>query len=98
MTNRDDLLLFLKTHKAEFLEKYGVYKIGLFGSMAREGHLQANDIDIAIEMLPEKKNLRNFLSLKRFLENSLGVPVDLGIESSLKPASWATIRTEIIYV
>lgn len=57
-----------------------------------------SDIDIAIEMLPEKKNLHNFLELRRFLEKSLGAPVDLGIESTLKPAVKNLIKNEIIYV
>jgi len=96
--SKEELTNFIKAHKAEFLDKYGVHKIGFFGSIARGEQTTASDIDIAIEMLPEKKSLHNFLEFRRFLEKNLGRPVDLGIESTLKPAVRNSIEKEIIYV
>lgn len=96
--SKEELTDFIRIHKSEFFEKYGVHRIGFFGSVARGEHTTTSDIDIAIEMLPEKKNLHNFLELRRFLEKSLGAPVDLGIESTLKPAVKDLIKNEIIYV
>ncbi|WP_200802495.1 nucleotidyltransferase family protein [Desulfopila aestuarii] len=80
------------------MEKYGVQKIGFFRSVARGEQTLKSDIDIAIEMLPEKRNLQNFVALLRYIEKSLGAPVDLGIESTLKPAVKDSIQNEIIYV
>ena len=77
---------------------YGVYKIGLLGSFVRHEQTEASDIDIAIEMVPGKKNLHNFLAFKRHLENELGRKVDLGIASALKPEARKFIEKEIIYV
>lgn len=95
---REQITDFIKSHKAEFLEKYGVYKIGLFGSIARGEQTESSDIDIAIEMEQARKNLHNFLSFKRYLENEFGANVDLGIESTLKPTVKEKIKREIIYV
>jgi len=95
---KEELIEFIKAHKADLLEKYGVKKIGFFGSIARGDQTASSDIDIAIEMVPTKKNLHNFLELRRFLESNLGAPVDLGIESTLKPAVRSSIKDEIIYV
>ena len=93
-----EILNFLSRHKEVFSEKYGVTKIGLFGSYAREEAGNASDIDIAIEMLPEKKSLSAFFGLKRELEDAFQKKVDLGIETALKPIAKEYILKEIIYV
>jgi predicted nucleotidyltransferase len=92
------ILDFLSEHKVEFLDKYGVTKIGLFGSYARNENTNSSDIDIAIEVLKEKKSLNNFFSLRRELEEAFSLKVDLGIESSLKPIAKKRILQEIVYV
>jgi predicted nucleotidyltransferase len=95
---RSFILNFLKKHKTEYYEKYGVTKIGLFGSYARDEASKSSDVDIAIEMLSEMKKLHTFFSLKRELESALNLKVDLGIESTLKPIAKERIAKEIIYV
>lgn len=92
------VLDFLKKHKKVYFEKYGVTKIGLFGSYAREESIASSDVDIAIEMLDEKKSLSSFFSLKHELEQAFKTKVDLGIESALKPIAKERISKEIIYV
>ena len=82
--SKEELTEFIRAHKEEFLEKYGVHQLGLFGSVTRGEQTEISDIDIAIEMLPDRKNLHNFLEFRRFLEKNLGSSIDLGIESSLK--------------
>lgn len=91
------ILDFLREHKTELAEKYGVLKIGLFGSYARNEQNDESDIDVAVEISKDKKNIHTFLGLKRELENSLGKTVDLGIESTLKPIARQYISKEIIY-
>ncbi len=92
------VLDFLTQHKSEYLTKYGVTKIGLFGSYARGDSKESSDIDIAIEMIDAKKSLHTFFSLKRELEKAFNVKVDLGIESAFKPIAKERISKEIIYV
>ena len=95
---KDYILNVLSTHKNNFYENYGITKIGLFGSYSRGDQTSDSDIDIAIEMLKEKKTLNTFFSLRRELEDAFKVKVDLGIESSLKVAVKSQILKEIIYV
>jgi len=95
---KEDVLFFLKQHKQEYFAKYGVTKIGLFGSYAREESTPSSDVDIAIEILPEKKSLSTFFSLKRELEKAFQTKVDLGIESTLKPLAKEQILKDIVYV
>ena len=92
------ILNFLSQHKNDFYNKYGVTKIGLFGSYVRGDFKEESDIDIAIEILNEKKSLNTFFSLRRELEDAFKLKVDLGIESSLKPIAKEKILKEIVYV
>jgi len=88
---------FLSTHKQEFNDKYGVTKIGLFGSYARDEQNENSDIDIAVEIQNDNK-FRSFFGLKHFIEDQLHHKIDLGIESALKPTAKAMIMQDIIYV
>jgi len=95
---KEDILAYLQVHKEELAQKYGLLSIGLFGSFATDTQTQNSDIDLAIEIAKEKKNLSSFFGLKRELESAFGKKVDLGIESSLKPIVKEYIKKEIIYV
>lgn len=95
---KTDVLTYLKAHKAEFEEKYGVTSIGLFGSFSRNEQTEKSDIDVVIEMASEHKSLSTFFAIKRTIEHDLHRDVDLGIESTLKPIVKSTIAEEIIYV
>jgi len=88
---------FLSTHKQEFHDKYGIIKIGLFGSYARNEQSENSDIDIAVEIQSDNR-FRSFFGLKHFIEDQLHHKIDLGIESALKPTAKATILRDIIYV
>ncbi len=96
--DRKEIISFLKGHKAELAQKFGVVSLGLFGSFARGKAREDSDIDIAIELLPDRKTLGNFLGVRRYLEQEFGRKVDLGIESTLKPLAREIIAKEIIHV
>ena len=77
---------------------FGVTRIGIFGSFVRGEQTSSSDIDIVVEMEKGKKNLHNFLQLKRLLEKETARKIDLGLEHSLKPAIRDKIKEQIIYV
>lgn len=60
-----EILNYLTAHKAEFKERFGVIRIWLFGSFAREEQRDDSDTDLAIEMEKDKKALKLFWSQKR---------------------------------
>lgn len=91
------ILDFLKEHKDELHQKFGLTKIGLFGSYARGDENIESDIDLAIE-ISSKNSFRSFFELKNYLEDNFHKKVDLGIESSLKPIVREYVSKEIIYV
>ncbi len=71
---RDQALRTLSSHKAELEERYGVKKVGIFGSVARNSARDDSDIDIVVAMEP---NILLRVQLKEELEQLLGSKVDL---------------------
>ena len=92
-----DIVNFLSSHKQELQEKFGITKLALFGSYARDEQTEDSDIDIAVEIQSQNK-FRSFFSLKAYLEEHLNHSVDLGIESTFKPIVKQYIEKDIIYV
>lgn len=89
------VLNFLRTHKDELALKYGVEKIGLFGSYARDQQHDGSDIDLAI--LSNNKDFFVREDLREYLEKNLGVPVDVGYIDSFRSYYREQIDKEIIY-
>ena len=50
MLTREDVLQFLRENKERFAEQYGVTKIGLFGSFARNEATEESDVDVCVEI------------------------------------------------
>ena len=93
-----DAIGILQGCRVELKERFGVVKIGLFGSAVRGTATESSDIDIAVELDEEHKTMKNFLDLKRCLESHLHREVDLGIESALKPLAKKIVEEEIVYI
>lgn len=94
----EDILELLQNKKQFLYDKFGVVNLGIFGSFTHGTQTVSSDIDIVIKMEKGKKNLRNFLALKRLLENEFERPVDLGFEHTLKDVIRKEIKGNITYV
>ena len=71
---RDTVLQALSAHKQEMSTRYGVTRLGIFGSVARNQGTDASDVDIVVEMPPD---LFQMVHMKADLEAILDAPVDL---------------------
>lgn len=87
----------LKKHEGEMKKKYGVRKIGMFGSFARGEGKEESDIDILVEFKEGFKTFDNYMDLKYFLQDLFNRKVDLVTVQALKPQLKETILHEVIY-
>ena len=94
----EEIVTYLKNKKNFFYDRFGVTRMGVFGSFVRDKQTSSSDIDMVIEMEKERKSIHSYLQLKRFLEEELERKVDLGFENSLKPAIKEKLKSRIIYV
>lgn len=75
----------------EVLKKYGVKRIGLFGSFVRGEQKRDSDIDFLVEFELSRfgENFKGlyetFIELSNYLENLFGRKVELITESGLSP-------------
>jgi predicted nucleotidyltransferase len=73
--NRTEVLQILARHQEDLAHRYGVTRLGIFGSVARGEATETSDVDIMIEM--EKPDLFFMVHIKQELEDALHCPVDI---------------------
>jgi predicted nucleotidyltransferase len=95
--NREEIIQKLKEVKSLLREKFGVVKIGLFGSVAREESSKESDVDILIEK-EKPLSLIRFVRMKLLLEKRLGKKVDLISLEGLREELREEVEKEVIYV
>jgi len=84
MLNSDEILKIIEESKDK-IKKFGVRRIGLFGSYIRSEQKKESDIDVLVEFEKGKKTFDNYMELKFFLEDLFNCKVDLVILESIKP-------------
>ncbi|MFH1703245.1 MAG: nucleotidyltransferase family protein [Nitrospirota bacterium] len=94
---KKDVSSILISHREE-IEKFGVSRLGLFGSFAREKQKKTSDIDLLVEFRKGKKNFRNFMHLAFYLEELLHRKVELVTPESLSPYLKPSIIRNAEYV
>ncbi len=98
MKSLKEIQEILDKNKNELREKYGVKRIGVFGSYARGEQKTTSDIDIFIEL--EKPLGLRFVNLAYYLEELLGIRVELITSNAIKqkPRLLKSVMEDLIYV
>jgi len=97
MKRLEEIEQILKQHKGELQKKFKVKKIGIFGSYVRGEARETSDVDILVDFY-EVPSLLTFLKLEEYLEELLGIRVDLVMESALKPKISQAVHKEVVYI
>ena len=92
-----DCIKNLKAFKAGFGKQYGITKLGIFGSVARQENREDSDIDIVVEV--NHPSLRLMYELEEALKDLFGCKVDLiRFRDTLRPLFKSNLQKDVIYV
>jgi uncharacterized protein len=87
MLSQQEILEVLSRNLNKWKDQYGVKRIALFGSCARDDQRDSSDIDLLVEFDEKAMTFDNYMmDLKFNLEDLFQKPVDLVILDDIKPA------------
>jgi predicted nucleotidyltransferase len=95
--NKQRALELLARSKPELQERYGVTRLALFGSTARDTAASDSDVDVLVAF-DGPATSRRFFGVQFFLEDLFGCPVDLVTEKALRPELRPYIEKERVNV
>jgi len=91
---RDDILVALREGRS-MLDVFGVARLSLFGSFARDEGREDSDVDLLVEF-NRPVGLFEFVRLQRQLAELVGHRVDLVTPAALKPQLRSRILREAV--
>ena len=94
---RADALNILASNKAALASRFGVTRLALFGSTARDVARSESDIDILVAFDGPATSERYF-GVQFFLEDIFGCAVDLVTEKALRTELRPFIEKEAVHV
>jgi len=97
MKKRDEIEKTLREHKAELASRFHVSKIGIFGSYVRNEPRKTSDLDLIVEF-SEPIGMFEFMDLEGYIEDLVGMKIDLVSAKGLKPYIGKNILSEVIYL
>lgn len=95
--NRDQTLALLSHHKPEMQRRFGVRRLALFGSRARDESVTNSDTDLLVEFDGPATSARYF-GLQFYLEDLLGGPVDLVTNQALRAELRPFVERDAVHV
>lgn len=95
--NKQRAIQLLRHCKQELHTRFGVTRLALFGSTARDTATTNSDVDVLVAFDGPATSKRYF-GVQFYLEDLLGCPVDLVTENALRPELRPYIEAEQIDV
>jgi predicted nucleotidyltransferase len=95
--NRTRALQLLTQHKAQLAKRFGVTRLALFGSTARDAAREDSDVDVLVAFDGAATSKRYF-GVQFYLEDLLGCQVDLVSEKALRPELRPFVEREMVRV
>ena len=95
--SRQDVLKILHGETATVRARFGVKRLKVFGSVARDEARADSDVDVLVEFAGPV-TLDRYMGLKFHLEDKLGARVDLVTTSGLKARARLIVEREAIDV
>mgnify|MGYP001289365120 CR=1 FL=1 len=92
--------VFRKLHNAipAIQTRFGVKRIGIFGSFARCEQTRSSDVDVLVEFAEGQATFDNFMQLVYFLEDLFNRKVDLLTIGSIDKYIRSRVEREVIWI
>ena len=97
MKTIQEIQKILKNHKRDLQTKYKVKEIGIFGSYVKQEVSENSDLDILVSF-NDPIGMFKFLELEEYLQNLLGIKIDLVSKKALKPRIGKYILKEALMI
>jgi hypothetical protein len=94
---RTDAIDTLTRHRDE-IAGLGVAAIGIIGSVARDEARDVSDLDVVIDLPPERQTLREYFAIIDYLEAQFGRHVDVLMLDTLRPRFRRAIERDIVWI
>ena len=91
-----EILEILRKEKPELVRRYGLKRLALFGSYAREDQREDSDVDILVEIEPQIG--LGFVELADRIEDAIGVRTEVVSRRAIKPRYWEIIKEDLVDV
>jgi len=92
-----DALALLREHEPEIKTRFGVAKIGIFGSFIRGEERPDSDVDVLVTFRNGEKSFDRSMDCKFYLEDLFGRKVDLVMKGTIKKRLRPYILGEVVY-
>lgn len=96
MATTNDYITILRKYLSAKADAYGITKIGIFGSVARNEQTEDSDVDVCVEM--KRPDLFTMVHIKEELQELFGKPVDIvRLRNNMNPMLLKQIKRDGIY-
>ena len=96
MKTREDYMAILRKYQTLKSDIYGIIRIGIFGSVARNEQTEDSDVDVCVEM--KKPDLFTMVHIKEDLQELFGKSVDIvRLRKNMNPMLLSRIQRDGIY-
>lgn len=92
-----DALALLRKNEPELRSRFGVAKIGIFGSFIRGEERPDSDVDVLVTFRRGEETFDNYMDCKFYLEDLFGRKVDLVMDGAIKKRLKPFILGEVVY-
>ncbi len=95
--NKQVILTQLRDCRQDIRQRFSVKRLSVFGSVVRDEADDGSDVDVLV-VFDRQANFDIFMELRFYLEDLLGMRVDLVTDKALRPQVRRAIEQEMIDV
>ncbi len=98
MKSFEEIKKKIEDRREELKVRFKIKDIGIFGSYVRGDQNETSDVDILVDYFDEHISLFDVVEIKYYLEELLGVKVDIVTKEALKPVIGKYILEEVVFI